>query len=144
VSIGLANTPRIATTDSLVQLKKFWTVSVSALAYRLHSLKLISDWHYRTLCIQVANRGYRKTEPAPAPRETSQILGKVFAAMRAEAVTKAEIAKALNVHATEIDGLVFGLALMVLSGSGKGSRLQRVRSGVSHRQIKLVDKTKRS
>ena len=74
----LANAPRFATVDTLVKLKKYWTVSVAALAYRLHMVGILSDWHYRTLCIQIASRGYRKQEPDEAQRETSQVLEKVF------------------------------------------------------------------
>jgi len=48
---GLA--PRTATLRNLVQLKRQWIVSVAALAYRLHALGLLTDWHYRTLCIEM-------------------------------------------------------------------------------------------
>lgn len=111
----LANAPHMATVDQLVRFKAYWTVSVAALAYRLHDVELVSDWHYRNLCIEIAKRGYRKREPNEAPRETSQILAKIFAALREEGVTKPDIAAALNVHVDELDQLVFGLALTSLS-----------------------------
>ncbi|MCW7536731.1 XRE family transcriptional regulator [Aquabacterium sp. A7-Y] len=112
----LANAPHMATVDQLVRLKAYWTVSVAALAYRLHDVGLVSDWHYRTLCIEIAQRGFRKKEPREAPRETSQMLAKVFAALREEGVSKAIIADALAVHAEDLDQLVFGLAITALSG----------------------------
>lgn len=114
----LANAPRMATVDQLVRHKVYWTTSVAALAYRLHDVGLVSDWHYRTLCIEIAKRGYRKREPNEAPRETSQVLAKVFSALRDDGVSKADIAATLAVHAEEIDQLVFGLALTGLSGGG--------------------------
>jgi Zn-dependent peptidase ImmA (M78 family)/DNA-binding XRE family transcriptional regulator len=114
----LANAPHMATVDQLVRHKPYWTVSVAALAYRLHDVRLLTDWHYRTLCIEIAKRSFRKKEPNEAPRETSQVLAKVFAALREEGVTKADIAEALAVHVDEIDQLVFGLALTALSSSG--------------------------
>ncbi len=117
----LANAPRFATIGHLVKLKKYWTVSVAALAYRLHTVELLTDWHYRTLCIQIAKRGYRTKEPEEAARESSQILAKVFAALRKEGVGKPQIAEALNVYAEDIDELVFGLALTGLSGKSGGS-----------------------
>lgn len=127
----LANAPRFATLRHLVKLKKYWTVSVAALAHRLHAVELLTDWHYRTLCIQIAKHGYRRREPEEAPRESSQILAKVFAAMRAEGIGKPQIADALDVYAEEIDELVFGLALTGLSGrsggSGKSTKLKRPR-----------------
>jgi Zn-dependent peptidase ImmA (M78 family)/DNA-binding XRE family transcriptional regulator len=110
----LSNAPHMATVDQLIRFKALWTVSVAALAYRLHDVRLVSDWHYRSLCIEIAQRGYRKKEPNEAPRETSQVLAKVFAALRDEGTTKAEIAAALSIHVEEIDELVFGLALTAL------------------------------
>jgi Zn-dependent peptidase ImmA (M78 family) len=113
----LAHAPRLATVDHLVKLKKYWTVSVAALAYRLHTAGVLTDWHYRTLCIEIASRGYRKKEPDEAPRETSQVLAKVFAALRDESVVKRDIASKLDITPEEIEQLVFGLALTGLSSS---------------------------
>jgi Zn-dependent peptidase ImmA (M78 family) len=111
----LANAPHMATVDQLVRCKAYWTVSVAALAYRLHDVGLVSDWHYRNLCIEIAKRGYRKREPNEGRRETSQVLAKIFAALREEGVTKPDIAAGLNVHVDELDQLVFGLALTSLT-----------------------------
>jgi Zn-dependent peptidase ImmA (M78 family)/DNA-binding XRE family transcriptional regulator len=111
----LANATRMATVDQLIRLKVYWTVSVAALAYRLHDIGLVSDWHYRSLCIEIAKRGYRKEEPNEAPRETSQVLAKIFSALREDGISKQDIAKTLNVHADEIDQLVFGLVLTGLN-----------------------------
>jgi Zn-dependent peptidase ImmA (M78 family) len=111
----LTQAPRLATVDHLIKLKKYWTVSVAALAYRLHTAGVLTDWHYRTLCIEIASRGYRREEPAEAPRETSQVLAKVFAALRDESVAKRDIAAQLNITPEEIEQLVFGLTLTALS-----------------------------
>lgn len=128
----LANAPHLATVDHLIKLKKFWVVSVAALAYRLHTVGILTDWHYRTLCIEVATRGYRKHEPEESQREASQILAKVFSALREEKVSKREIAAELNVHAEEIEQLVFGLALTgVTGGSLTGRNSKRPRPQLS-------------
>ncbi|MDD5387765.1 MAG: XRE family transcriptional regulator [Gallionellaceae bacterium] len=113
----LAKAPHMATVEQLIRFKPYWTVSVAALAYRLHDVGLVSDWHYRTLCIELAKRGYRKKEPNEAPRETSQVLAKVFSALREEGVTKSDIASALHIHVGELDQLVFGLTLTGLCSS---------------------------
>jgi hypothetical protein len=42
--------------------------------------------------IEISKRGYRKAEPEGGPRETSQVLHKVFAALRAEGITQQVIA----------------------------------------------------
>lgn len=118
----LAIAPRLPTLSHLIQLKKHWIVSVAALAYRLHTIGLLTDWHYRTLCIEISQRGFRKEEPEGAPRETSQILAKVFAALRDDGVGKTDLAEALQVDPREIDGLVFGLTLVGLGGGGAAHR----------------------
>ncbi len=120
----LANAPHMASVDQLIRHKALWTVSVAALARRLRDVGLITEWHYRTLSIEIAQRGYQKSEPAEAPRESSQILGKVFAVLREEGTTKADIAQALRVHVDELDQLVFGLAMTGLAGGGQGSGAQ--------------------
>lgn len=113
----LANAPRMATVDHLVQLKKHWSVSVAALAYRLHTVGVLNDWHYQSIFVEISSRGYRRKEPNEAPRESSQVFKKVFAALRDESVSKADIASDLHVPAEELEQLVFGLTLTGLSGS---------------------------
>jgi hypothetical protein len=76
----------------------------------------MSDWHYRTICIEIAQRGYKRSEPNGIPRETSQLLQKVFQALRDEGMTKPAIAKHLHVDATELDSLVFGLVMTPMQG----------------------------
>jgi Zn-dependent peptidase ImmA (M78 family)/DNA-binding XRE family transcriptional regulator len=138
----LANAPRFATVDRLVKLKHYWTVSVAALAYRLHAVGVLSEWHYRQLYIEISKRGYRKREPEEAPRETSQVLAKVFAALRDESVMKRHIAAQLHITPEEIEHLVFGLAVTgltaterqgIASGRGRG-KLHVVRSDGSTKE----------
>lgn len=117
----LAQAPRFVTLTQLIKLKSVWTVSVSALAYRLHALDLLSDWLYRTLCIEISQRGFRKKEPAEARRESSQVLAKVFAALREEGLSKHEIARQLGVHPSELDQLAFGLMVMGMTETAAGA-----------------------
>lgn len=115
-----AHSTHLATVAQLIQLKKVWTVSVMALSYRLHALKIISDWHYHTLCKQMSARGFRRAEPEGARRETSQVLAKVFAALRDEGRSKADIAQDLNLMPQELEELVFGLTLTAVSAAPPG------------------------
>jgi len=124
-SAVLANAPRIASVDQLIKLKKIWGVSVAALTYRLHNVGVLSDWHYQSLYVEVSSRGYARKEPNEGTRETSQVLQKVFAALRDESVFKTNIASELCVPVEEIDQLVFGLALTGLTGGGRASRAIR-------------------
>ncbi|CAN7336115.1 XRE family transcriptional regulator [Caballeronia sp. LjRoot29] len=116
----LAYAPRMATLDHLIKLKKYWTVSVAALTYRLHTVGVLSDWHYQSLYIELSSRGYRKSEPDEGRREASQILQKVFVALRDESISKVDIASELCVPVGELDQLVFGLALTGLNGGRTG------------------------
>jgi Zn-dependent peptidase ImmA (M78 family)/transcriptional regulator with XRE-family HTH domain len=111
----LAKVPKNPSLKQLVRAKQPWKVSVAALTHRLHQLEVLSDWHYRMLWIEIGDKGYRTNEPEPrVSRETSQILNKVFAALRKEGCTKADMARELHVHPQDLDTLVFGLAMMPL------------------------------
>lgn len=129
----LAAAPRLPSLDLLVKLKRNWNVSVAALAHRLHALKLLSDWHYRTICIEIAQRGYRRSEPNGIPRETSQLLQKVLQALRDEGVTRPAIAKQLHIDPTELDSLVFGLVMTPMQGARATAGSRRARG-----HLKLV------
>lgn len=115
----LAQSPHMASVEHLIQLKKYWSVSVAALNYRLHTVGALSDWHYQSLCIEISKRGFRKREPSEGQRETSQVLQKVFAALRSESISKSDIASDLSVHAEDLNQIVFGLALTSLSGGSQ-------------------------
>jgi len=121
----LSYAPRLCTLQYLLQLKKVWNVSVAALTYRLHTVGVLSDWHYQSLYIDLSSKGYRKREPNPGVPETSQVFQKVFAALRSEDVTRVEIAEDLAISVDEINQLVFGLALTAVAGSGAGSVTKR-------------------
>lgn len=130
----LAAAPRFPTLPLLIKLKKTWKVSVAALAYRLRSVDVLSEWHYRTLCIDIAQRGYRTSEPESIPRETSQLLGKVFAMLREDGKRKSDIARELLLYPEELDALVFGLVVTPLSGNGDPNRA----SGSPRGNLRLV------
>ncbi|MBB6013275.1 Zn-dependent peptidase ImmA (M78 family)/DNA-binding XRE family transcriptional regulator [Aquamicrobium lusatiense] len=106
----LARIPRVHTLNQIVEAKKRWSVSVMAMIYRLHALKVISDWQYRMFCIQASDLGYRTSEPFGIPREQSLVWHKVLTALWTERVTKKEIAERLAVPVGEIENLLFGLA----------------------------------
>lgn len=127
ISSVLAHTPKLAGLQSLIRLKKMWKVSVAALAYRLHTANLLSEWHYRQICIEISERGYRTKEPEGIARETSVVLEKVFAALREEGVMKADAARDLALYPAELDASVFGLAEIPVGGpeSGPSAELRR-------------------
>jgi Zn-dependent peptidase ImmA (M78 family) len=105
----VATIPFVAALDQIVRAKKRWGVSVAALAYRLHKMRVVSDWQYRTLCIQI-NRKYGTNEPDGLPRERSSVWQKVLTHLWKEGVSRNHIATQLDLPDEEIENLLFGLA----------------------------------
>lgn len=113
-----ATAPRFPSFHDLVAAKHRWRVSAAALNFRLHRLGMITDWHYRGLCIEIAKLG-RNIELNSIPREQSQILTKVLAAMRAEGIRRADIAAELHLPLSELDAMLSGLVPTALDGGGE-------------------------
>jgi Zn-dependent peptidase ImmA (M78 family)/transcriptional regulator with XRE-family HTH domain len=101
--------PFVSRLDELVIAKRRWGVSTAALAYRLHKLGILSDWQYRTFCIQINQRGYRTEEPNGLPREESVIWKKVFTELWTDRISKSQVAADLHLPTDELENLVFGL-----------------------------------
>lgn len=100
----------ITSIGQIIAAKKRWKVSAMALTYRLHALGLISDWTYRSFCIELGQLGYRNSEPDGVERESSVLMSKVLTALWTRRLTKFEIAQELNVPSEEIESLIFRLA----------------------------------
>lgn len=131
----LAVAPKFTTVDRLIELKRLWNVSVAALAYRMHAVGAMSDWQYRNVAIELSQRGYRRQEPKPSARETSQVLAKVSAALREDGISLDDVADELNIPAEEIRQLVFGL--LVTGETPDGPAAKRVsRSSPKLRLVK--------
>ncbi|WP_279580064.1 hypothetical protein [Fodinicola feengrottensis] len=78
---------------------------------------------YRTACVQLSRLGYRRSEPEGIPRESSQLLAKVFRSVRDEGESPATIAAAIGITPDELQAHVFGLTLTAVSGDRQpGSR----------------------
>lgn len=108
--------PRAGRISELVRAKHYWNVAVSNLAYRMHSLGLLSDWQYRTVFIEISKRGYRTSEPGSSVPETSLVLEKVFSQLRDQGISKADVAAAINVQIDDLNDLIFGLTLTPVRG----------------------------
>jgi Zn-dependent peptidase ImmA (M78 family)/DNA-binding XRE family transcriptional regulator len=109
---GLAN----ATIDRVLAAKQTWRVAAMALTHRLHELGLLTDWGYRTACVDLSRRGYRTSEPGGIPRETSQLLDRVFQSLRGDGISPAAIARDLCITVAELNRHVFGLIPTALDG----------------------------
>lgn len=56
------------------QLKMVWRVSMAALIRRARDLGVIDDARYRSLNVQISQRGWRLTEPAPIERDVPSVM----------------------------------------------------------------------
>lgn len=104
----IGNIPYVTSLNQLVKAKKRWGVSVAALAYRLHKADLLSDWQYRTFCIQI-NKCFGQSEPEEMPRDRSVVWDKVFRELWKDKATRDHVAEEICVPLSELDGLVFSL-----------------------------------
>ena len=113
----LAQGLREATLDRVLAAKRHWTVSAMAMTHRLHELRLLSDWNYRTTCVALARDGYRGSEPGGARPEVSQVATKVLASLR-ERGGIGELADHLGLGAEELSRHLFGLVPTAVDGGG--------------------------
>lgn len=120
--------PKFPTYDNLVRLKRYWGVSVAALAYRLHSLGLLSDWQFRGLYVDISKRG-KDYEPDPIPHESSVVLKSLLASLYDDGISRSRIAEELAIPTEELEQLLFGLTMTGIKGGGH--RIKSAKAGLS-------------
>lgn len=102
---------RVHSLSEIQKNKKRWGVSLAALTYHLSKLGILTEWQARNYFIQMNKDGTRKKEPDPMPFETSHIWKTVFQELWNDGVTRADVARKLNMPEDEFESLVFGLAV---------------------------------
>lgn len=100
------HSPRLA---KLIELKKRWGVSVSALARATFDIGLLSDWHYKELCKQISISGYRRDEPEGMERERSILWRKVFEHLWIDGLSRDHVAKLLALPSDQLQALLHGV-----------------------------------
>ncbi len=109
---------RNATAAQIIRAKTRWHVSAMALAHRLHDLGLLTDWTYRSVCVELGNRGFRTDEPGSRlVPERSQVMGKVITALRGSGMTIRSIAAEFGLLPDGLTEYLFGLTMTPLNGS---------------------------
>ena len=103
-----AHHPRLKSLPGLINAKQRWGASALALAKRMHDTGLLSEWHYRKICIDVQQEGMRKDEPNPIPRERSLVLHEIFKILWSEKTPPQKMAQELGWPQSELDALTFG------------------------------------
>lgn len=101
---------RLITVDDVINAKRRWRVSAMAMAFRLRSLRLLTEWQYKSICIDLGRRGYRSGEPDGLEREKSRVWQKVLAQLWSERRTKSDITESLHIPLDELESLIWDLA----------------------------------
>lgn len=123
----LSTAPQWPTLEHILIHKKFWSVSAFAYVVRLKNLNLITEWQYINLCKELSKKGYRSEEKDGIQREVSQLLAKVFSALREDGISKAHVAYELNINIDELASHIFGLVLTSVAGGGNAPLSSTVR-----------------
>lgn len=105
-----ARIPRPITVDVVLAAKARWRVSAMAMAYRMNALGLLSEWQYKSICIELSRRGYRSSEPNGIERESSIVWKKILTQLWQDRTTKNQIADELHLPLDELEGLIWNLA----------------------------------
>ncbi len=112
---------QVYSSSQIIKAKTRWKVSAMALAMRLNQTKILSDWTYRSIVIELGKQGYRTGQPLGTDRETSTLLAKVFSTLWSKGLTKRDIANELNLPWEEIESLVFELTAPAQTRAIKGT-----------------------
>ena len=86
-------------------------------------MRRLSEWQYKSICIDLTKRGYRTGEPNGICREKSKVWRQVLTMLWQERVTKADIARELGLPLDEVEGLIWSLTAddIVAERQAKGS-----------------------
>lgn len=105
-----AHAPMQPYLGNVIELAKLWRVSAVAMAKRLFELRLLPEWHYRSICIELTQNSYRRFEPGGMEREISPLWKKVLTMLWQRRITKEDIARDLYIPFDEFEMLVDSLA----------------------------------
>ncbi len=108
------------------------------LAHRMHKLGLLTDWQARSTYIQLGRKGYRDGEPSGIERETSQVLSKVFGALRAENLGRRDVARELRIPVDELNRSIFGLTLAANGPPDRARRRGNAKQRVGRPHLRVV------
>lgn len=117
LATGVRN-PGLAEID---RLRDRFGVSIPAMAYRLRSLEMISEWHFKSISVQISERGLRTEEHKEIRRERSVVWPRVFTSLR-NSGELADFCSALGMHGGEIADLTFrSFVAAVQGGANSGA-----------------------
>jgi Zn-dependent peptidase ImmA (M78 family)/DNA-binding XRE family transcriptional regulator len=104
----LSHVSYVNSLSDIVKLKKRWGVSAAALLFRLNKARIVSDWQYRTMIIQL-NSNWSQSEPEGMPKEKSHVWKTILQELWRDGKTVGYIGDDLRIPASEVGALLFGL-----------------------------------
>lgn len=119
---GLA--PQLVGSPSLLDvmhLKAHWRVSATAMVRRLHQLKRISEWQYRSWMIDLSEQGFRSSEPNGIAKEQSALLRQVLALAREDGWGAERISKELGIPKRDFGEAFMGLTVTSVTAGAVAS-----------------------
>ena len=117
----------------ILEAKKRWDVAAMAMAHRANELGLMTEWAYRTVCVDLSRMGYRRGEPGGISHESSQLLTKAMQQLRAHRLGAHSIAADLGLNTAEVQAYMLGLTPTAVGGAPSTPR----RTRADH--LRLVD-----
>lgn len=112
---------RNVTLSEVMDVKQIWKTSAFAVVVRCHSLGLLSDWQYHTLCVDMGKKGMRTNEPNGIIPERSQVNDKIIAIMKKSPEGLAGIVSDTGIPYSILMSLTFNTSVEVIQG-GVSSR----------------------
>lgn len=110
-----------ADVQRIIQAKKRWNVAAMAMAHRANEVGLMTEWAYRTVCVDLSRMGYRRGEPNGIAHESSQLLTKAMQQLRAHGLGPHSIASDLGLSTAEVRAYMLGLTPTALPGAETGA-----------------------
>jgi len=117
---------RPITIKDVLKNKIRWKVSAMAMVVRLHQISFLSDWQFRSFCIELGRLGYRTSEKVGIEREKSVLWYKILTDLWSNKITKADIGNSLHIPHDEVERLIFRLAGETLEPTTQRAQLKVV------------------
>lgn len=124
----LAQGLRNAGVSQVLVARRRWNVAAMALVHRVNELGLMTEWSYRSACVDLSRLGYRRAEPGGMDaHESSQLLTKVLHQLRSTGAGVGDIAAGLGLSVADVRGHIFGLTPTPIAGKGLDGRRSEVK-----------------
>ncbi|MEM8275245.1 XRE family transcriptional regulator, partial [Morganella morganii] len=100
------------TLEQIIKLKKHWKVSAKALVVRMKNLKLLTEWQYRTLMVEINSNNLHKSEINGIERERSMLVDKMLTALSLDKIGLTALSEKVSLPVEELSNLLFKVAVI--------------------------------